>query len=125
RRAQRDLVAVEERVLVHSLAADVGPVQRAQIAKQEFAFGCALYLRVFFGDDPVEDLDRVLRVPSDGIEALELELLAVVGRDEDQLGHALLVQGTGRIRCMCMTVGLSKLPRLCSTTTSYRAWISR
>jgi hypothetical protein len=38
----------------------------------------ALDLRVFLRDDPIQDLDRVVRVPAEGVERPKLELLALI-----------------------------------------------
>lgn len=40
------------------------------------------------GDDPIQDLDGVVRMPAEGVEGPQLELLALISRDDDQLGHA-------------------------------------
>src|SRR5262249_31207107 len=88
RRPQRDLVAVDEDLLVHALAADVGAVQRSQVAEEELVLRRTLDLRMLLGDDAVEDLDGVVGVAPDGVEGGELELLPIVAGDEDELGHA-------------------------------------
>jgi hypothetical protein len=87
-RPHRDLVAVGQDVVADALAADEGAVQRAQVAQQEAAVGAALDLRVLLRDDPVEDLDRVVRMAADRVERGELELLPLVPADDDELGHA-------------------------------------
>ena len=87
RRAHGDLVAVEQEALRDAFAAQERAVQRAQIAQQEAAVGGALNLCVVLGDDAIEDLDRVFGMAADRVEGGKLELLPLLSRDDDQLGH--------------------------------------
>ena len=48
-------------------------------------------LGVLLGDDPVQDLDHVVRVAADGGDGRQLVLLPAVARLDDDLGHAPLV----------------------------------
>jgi hypothetical protein len=77
-RAHGDLVAVGQVVLADALAAQERAVQRPQVAQQEAPVAGALDLRVLLRDDPIEDLDRVVRVPAQGVERPKLELLALI-----------------------------------------------
>jgi hypothetical protein len=95
RRPHRDLVTILQIVLADALAPEERAVQRPQVAQQEPAVARALDLRVFLRDDPIEDLDRVVGMPAQGVERPELELLALVAGDDDQLGHAF----PERLRC--------------------------
>jgi hypothetical protein len=42
---------------------------------------------MLLGDDPIQDLDRVIRMASNGIERAQLELLPFVAGNYDQLRH--------------------------------------
>jgi hypothetical protein len=90
RRAHRELVAVVQVVVRDPLAPHERPVERPQVAQQEPPIRRALDLRVLLRDDPVEDLDGVVRVPADRVEGSELELLPFVPGDNDQLRHRRL-----------------------------------
>ena len=87
-RAERDLVAVDQDVLVHALAAQERAVQAAEVAEQEPPVGLADDLRVLLGDDAVEDLQRVVGVPADGVDGTELVLAPLVVAGDDNLGHS-------------------------------------
>jgi hypothetical protein len=76
-RAHHDLVAVGEVVLADPLAAHERAVERPQVAQQEPPIAGALDLRVLLRDDPIEDLDRVVRGAGRGVERRKLELLAL------------------------------------------------
>jgi hypothetical protein len=52
---------------------------------------------VLLGDDPIEDLDRVVGVTAQRVEGGELELLSLVAGDDDQLGHAKPERLDGRL----------------------------
>ena len=88
RRAHRELVAVGQVVIGDSLASHERPVERLEVAQQESAIRRPLDLGVLLRDDPVEDLDRVIRMTSDRVERGELELLPFLPGNDDQLCHA-------------------------------------
>ncbi len=87
-RAEGDLVAVAQDVLVHALAAQERPVQAAEVTKQKAPVGLADDLRVLLGDDAIEDLQRVVGVPADGVDGPELVLAPLVVSGDDDFGHA-------------------------------------
>jgi hypothetical protein len=89
-RPHRELVAIGQVVIRDPLPPHEGAVERPEIPQQVPPVRRPLDLCVLLRDDPVEDLDRVVRVPPDRVECSELELLPLVPGDNDQLGHRRL-----------------------------------
>ena len=78
RRPQHNLVALAQQVLVHPLAVQKRPVQAAEVPEEKAAVGLAQHLRVLLGDDPIENLQRVVGVTADGVDRGELVLAPLV-----------------------------------------------
>ena len=75
-------------VLVHALAVKERPVQAAEVAEEVASVRLAQHLRVLLGDDPIEDLQRVVGVAADGVDRGELVLAPLVVSADDDFGHA-------------------------------------
>jgi hypothetical protein len=87
RGAERDLVAVPEKLLpTHPLAVDVSAVEAAQVAEEELTVS-KLYDAVLLRHNLVEQLNRVVRVPSKAVRRAKVYRLRPLGGGEDQSCH--------------------------------------
>ena len=87
RRAERDLVAVAERLLAaDALAVDVRAVEAAEVAQDEPTVAL-LEDAVLLRHDLVEELDGVVRMPPEAVDGAQLDRLLSLGRREDQTRH--------------------------------------
>ena len=90
RRAEGDLVAVLEHLLAaDALAVDVGPVEAPEVTKDELPLAL-LEDAVLLRNDLVQELDRVVRVPSEAVDRTQLDRLLPLGGREDQTCHQYL-----------------------------------
>jgi hypothetical protein len=68
------------------ITVDVRAVQASQVAKNETTI-TLLHDAMLFGDDLVQELNRVVRVTTEAVNGAELNRLLPLGGRKDQLRH--------------------------------------
>ena len=89
RPAQHDFVAFGEDAFIDALILEERAVQTAEVAVEEVAVGLADDLRMFLGNDAVEDLDDVVGMATNGGHRAQLVFAPRVACLNDQLCHAV------------------------------------
>jgi hypothetical protein len=70
-----------------ALAVDIGPVETPQVAQNEMASVALLDDAMLLGNDLVEQLNRVVRVPTEAVGRPQVDRLLSFGGCKDQLRH--------------------------------------